>query len=104
MTPSQTTIEDQTANRPVESVIEMMEHLFKWHGAAVATLKHFQDIPEGTEFDDIVLTGAELKAFRAGTEIGLVLMGKLPFEACYTDGSPVQTDTSTHLPLTSTVQ
>lgn len=61
-----------------------VKHLTTWHNNRVATLRHMQQIPEGTPMQvgdgpERPLTGDLLEGFKAGIQVALAQLGTLPF-------------------------
>lgn len=70
----------------IESLDDFVRLLSQWHSDQVAMIKHFQEIPDGTEIteDDgapIIITGDIRKGFILGLKTALAHIGELPFEA-----------------------
>lgn len=75
---------------PINSAEDFFAMLTVWHDQQVLTLEHMLQIPEGTEVqvngqETLVLEGNVLKAFQAGIQTALQVMGKLPFDTVPAD-------------------
>lgn len=72
---------------PVQDLSQFVHVLVSWHTRQVNTLKHFQDIPEGSVMESgdksVTLTGDVLVGFKAGIEMALMELGTLPFMVEY---------------------
>lgn len=81
----------------VDSLDKFVLILTDWHNRQVATLRHFQEVPEGSQIqvDDgeyITLEGDILAGVKAGISLSLLLLGKLPF------GYELEPETATEEP------
>lgn len=86
----------------IQSVDEFGGLLFNWHNKQVATVRHFLDVPVGTEVkvgdtEEIVLDGNTLKGYKLGLELALHYLGTLPFahipdEVEAEQGTPAEAD------------
>lgn len=70
----------------IEDLDQFVSLLTGWHSNKVAMLEHLLEIPEGTEMqvdggDSVALTGDILAGFKAGLNVALMELGKLPFES-----------------------
>lgn len=72
----------------IEDLNEFVYILEGWHNEIIKVLEHMLEVPEGTVMEvdgvDYVLTGDLLAAFKAGLDLALIELGKLPF-TCETD-------------------
>ena len=54
-----------------------------WHNEKVKVLKHMLEVPEGTVMEcdgqEVILAGDLLAGFKAGLDLALIELGKLPF-------------------------
>lgn len=81
------TQEDATASdtHEVSDLDEFVRILVHWHSKKVQILEHVLQVPEGTEMEfegqTYPLTGDILKGLRAGINLSLIELGKLPFMA-----------------------
>ena len=80
----------QTETVMVDNLDQFVTVLADWHGSKVASLKHMQTIPDGTEVAinegaSNILTGDLLKGFQLGIDLALMELGTLPF---YTEAEP----------------
>lgn len=75
----------QTSDRiqvdDLDTFVRCLEH---WHSNQVKILEHFLNIPPGTEMEvdndvKLVLRDHVLDGYRAGIQLALVKLGKLPF-------------------------
>ena len=73
----------------IQSVDQLALAFFEWHKRQLETLKHFQEIPEGSEVEidgeKLVLTGVVMKGFKVGLEMGRQLFAKLPIQVTEED-------------------
>lgn len=74
-------LENYTEITSIDQAIELVR---QWHLERLEVLKHFLDIPEGTEVSmngeaDIPLTGDTLKGFLMGIIVGLDEFSSFPF-------------------------
>lgn len=75
----------QTSDRiQVDDLDTFVRCLVDWHSNQVKTLEHFLNIPPGTEMEvdndvKLVLRDHVLDGYRAGIQLALVKLGKLPF-------------------------
>ncbi len=70
----------------IQDLNEFVRILVGWHSHQVRTLEHFLTLPEGLamqvgEGPEVVLAGDMLAGFKAGIELSLMQLGKLPFSA-----------------------
>lgn len=69
----------------IDDLDSFVNLLLGWHSLQVATLKHLEQVPEGTQVtvDDVPLelVGDTHSAFVLGIQMSLEALGKLPFEA-----------------------
>lgn len=70
----------------VENLDDFVRLLMGWHKQKIAQIKHFIELPEGTEVSDeadqpVTLTGDVRKAFIFGLKTALEHIENLPFEA-----------------------
>lgn len=71
-------------NDSIQTVDEFGGLLFSWHNKQVATVRHFLEVPAGTEVqvgnkEEITLDGDTLKGYKLGLELALHYLGTLPF-------------------------
>lgn len=74
----------EAATVHIESVNQFVGILQGWHDKKVKVLEHMLTVPEGTEMQvagesAAVLTGDMLAGFKAGIQLSLMELGKLPF-------------------------
>ena len=70
----------------IESADDFARLLIGWHSEKIAVLKHFLEIPEGTDASEddgqsVKLVGDARKAFIIGVKLAIEELGTLPFEA-----------------------
>lgn len=68
----------------IQDLDQFVKLLVGWHTQQVKTLEHFLDMPEGVVMqvdgdEQIALTGDLLAGFKAGINMSLMQLGKLPF-------------------------
>ena len=83
---------------PIIDLDQFVTLLTDWHNRQVATIKHLQDVPEGSkiiigegeEAEEKIMEGHFLEGFQLGLDIALNYLGSLPFTAEYLDASSTQ--------------
>lgn len=76
---------DQQATIEVDDLDHFVKLLTGWHGQKVKVLEHLLTLQGGIEMQvgdepSFVLEGDTLKGMKAGIQLALMEMGKLPFE------------------------
>lgn len=86
-------------NGSIQTVDEFGDLLFSWHNKQVATVRHFLEVPAGTEVqvgdkEEITLDGDTLKGYKLGLELALYYLSTLPFDYISGEEEDVQAPTA----------